>query len=554
MGDSGLQRMGGGPTRTRETTPRPREAAHPYKHQQQHQQREEKGKQPEVEPVPPRPPRMITTPWEPPEPTDILYHKAMHERNLSSHHLPLTFAKLERLTRTPPLPPHLVLTGPTLGSSCIEVQALMEYNLKDIRAGPLRYLIEFKTSDLDRWAETVSRDRSNQKLGVVVFKNEKKYKEMYVVQQNVAHVGENKFLLEQFRVMVNGRRLQLERGPGARLQFMFALDLLDALDPTLETTTMEVVPPQNFRRGMLAIMYMRNEWTDNPPLVDRILPIEKTNKHLEFLIQEHIATDKSRHQQKQTNEALRKAQKKSQQAASATQPAASLNGDRARHDGPATGPSQQAASAIQPAASLNGDRHDGPANAPSQQAASATQPAASLNGDRSRHDGPANAPSQQAASATQPSPHPPPPPSHPTTGITTPTPTPTPTPANEPVSNDDHEDTDPDVEAIEKEIVSFKCPISLLRIERPVRGQRCMHRQCFDFVTFRTINGNGKNRKAKWMCPPPTDEFFFSLLRTYPNASRCVILAGGQHEALEDSFGGDVGSSDDDDVITVDDE
>ncbi|KAJ3283725.1 SUMO ligase siz1 [Borealophlyctis nickersoniae] len=382
----------------------------------------------------------------------------------------------------------------------IEVQALKEYRLfGHLSTGePRRFSIHFKTTDLGRWAEIVSKDPSSQQLGVVMFQRESKSMR-FVPQQKPSHRKEE-FSVGQFRIMVNGKMLKPE---SARPQFMFSLDLSGALDPTLDLTTIEVVGPQSFRNGMLAIMYMRNEWADNPPLPDRILQTEKTRKELNVLVQKHRAREQRRHMQ-----ALRKAQK---QIPSDRKPAASPNRDRSKHDELAT--------------------------APSQQAASASQPAASLNDDRSKLAGPANASSQQAASATQP-----------------PTPTHTPTPANEPVPNDD-EDDDLEVEAIEKEIVSFKCPISLLRIYRPVRGRACRHRQCFDAVTFRTINGNGKNPKAKWTCPvcdqpcgtdPPTDKFFANLLRTYPDASRCVILAGGRHEALEDSFGGDVVSDDDD--------
>ncbi|KAJ3283488.1 hypothetical protein HK104_010350 [Borealophlyctis nickersoniae] len=224
------------------------------------------------------------------------------------------------------------------GTPPIEVQALKEYQLWHLsKANPSeygRFLIEFKTADLDKWARIVSQDPCNQKLGVVLFQHgTNKTSFMRVVQQQQLQLRKKEFFLIQFRIKVNGKSLKLE---GARPQFMFSWDLLGALDPKMEITTIEVLGPRDFRNGMLAIMYMRNEWTDNPPLPDRILQTDQTHEELKVLVAKHRAEDQPQIQAPQ------------KQIPSDQKTAASLNGNGPKHDGPATAPSQHAASATQP--------------------------------------------------------------------------------------------------------------------------------------------------------------------------------------------------------------
>ncbi|KAJ3150753.1 SUMO ligase siz1 [Geranomyces michiganensis] len=66
------------------------------------------------------------------------------------------------------------------------------------------------------------------------------------------------------------------------------------------------------------------------------------------------------------------------------------------------------------------------------------------------------------------------------------------------------------------QIVSFQCPLSLIRIRNPAKSIKCVHKQCFD---------------AEDLVIEPT---FSRLLAKYPNADRCVILPSGEDQAIEE--------------------
>ncbi|KAI4976903.1 hypothetical protein ZWY2020_050510 [Hordeum vulgare] len=56
----------------------------------------------------------------------------------------------------------------------------------------------------------------------------------------------------------------------------------------------------------------------------------------------------------------------------------------------------------------------------------------------------------------------------------------------------------PDSEILEgPSRVSLKCPISLRRMQTPVKGRLCKHHQCFDYDSYMDIN----LRKPTWRCP-----------------------------------------------------
>ena len=58
-------------------------------------------------------------------------------------------------------------------------------------------------------------------------------------------------------------------------------------------------------------------------------------------------------------------------------------------------------------------------------------------------------------------------------------------------------DSEDDDFEIGEEIVSLKCPLTLTRINDPIKGFDCAHLQCFDRENYNALNAN----KAKWKCP-----------------------------------------------------
>ncbi|KAJ3175337.1 SUMO ligase siz1 [Geranomyces variabilis] len=74
---------------------------------------------------------------------------------------------------------------------------------------------------------------------------------------------------------------------------------------------------------------------------------------------------------------------------------------------------------------------------------------------------------------------------------------------------------DDDIE-MGNQIVSFQCPLSLMRIRNPTKSVKCVHKQCFD---------------AEDLIIEPT---FSRLLTKYPDADRCVILPSGEDQAIEE--------------------
>ncbi|KAJ3017255.1 SUMO ligase siz1 [Thoreauomyces humboldtii] len=87
---------------------------------------------------------------------------------------------------------------------------------------------------------------------------------------------------------------------------------------------------------------------------------------------------------------------------------------------------------------------------------------------------------------------------------------------------------DDDIE-MGNQVVTFACPITIMRIDIPGKGRKCQHAQCFDCVS----------PSSKWKCPVclkviendgndlEINEIWSKLLSKYPNASRCMILPNG---------------------------
>ncbi|KAI9101713.1 hypothetical protein DFS34DRAFT_611174 [Phlyctochytrium arcticum] len=113
--------------------------------------------------------------------------------------------------------------------------------------------------------------------------------------------------------------------------------------------------------------------------------------------------------------------------------------------------------------------------------------------------------------------------------MTTPT-----TAAQDPTQNDDIE--------IGEQIMSFKCPLTLLRIQVPVKGSQCLHRQCFDALSFFTMTtGPMKTRKCP-ICAKTLnsndikmDLTCARLLAKYPDADKCMILPNGDDKPYDEN-------------------
>ncbi|KAJ3038403.1 hypothetical protein HDV00_000747 [Rhizophlyctis rosea] len=94
--------------------------------------------------------------------------------------------------------------------------------------------------------------------------------------------------------------------------------------------------------------------------------------------------------------------------------------------------------------------------------------------------------------------------------------------------------------AFGKEIATLRCPITLTRINDPIKALSCSHMQCFDRENFKGLNAN----TPKWKCPVcdkrigqgphPTNSLFRHLLDSYPDATRVMINNNGTHRPYTD--------------------
>lgn len=81
---------------------------------------------------------------------------------------------------------------------------------------------------------------------------------------------------------------------------------------------------------------------------------------------------------------------------------------------------------------------------------------------------------------------------------------------------------DDEIEAVIPGItVKLTCPISLMKIEIPVRGRGCNHLQCFDLSSYLQVNKQTRVFNARWKCPEcpllirPEDLLIDSVMLTY---------------------------------------
>ncbi|CAI2179203.1 5706_t:CDS:10 [Funneliformis geosporum] len=107
---------------------------------------------------------------------------------------------------------------------------------------------------------------------------------------------------------------------------------------------------------------------------------------------------------------------------------------------------------------------------------------------------------------------------------------------------------------VNKMKVSLRCPISLLRIAEPAKGQNCLHIGCFDLETYVSVN----KKNCKWRCPECNDrvtsetlridKYFKKLLNEIPENVNTVELdsSGSWTVVGQDDCDGE--STDDDDM------
>jgi len=86
---------------------------------------------------------------------------------------------------------------------------------------------------------------------------------------------------------------------------------------------------------------------------------------------------------------------------------------------------------------------------------------------------------------------------------------------------------------------SLVCPITLSRIQTPVRGHKCRHLQCFDLEAYLVSNLRMRNFNRRWLCPvcdivlrPPGDLFIDTyivdvLSKTQENAEEVAFKRAG---------------------------
>ncbi|CAG8594396.1 7309_t:CDS:10 [Funneliformis mosseae] len=107
---------------------------------------------------------------------------------------------------------------------------------------------------------------------------------------------------------------------------------------------------------------------------------------------------------------------------------------------------------------------------------------------------------------------------------------------------------------VNKMKVSLRCPISLLRIAEPAKGQHCLHIGCFDLETYVSVN----KKNSKWRCPECNDrvtsetlridEYFKRLLEQIPENVNTVELDSSGRWTVVGQDDCDGESTDDDDM------
>merc|ERR1719498_2104624 len=92
--------------------------------------------------------------------------------------------------------------------------------------------------------------------------------------------------------------------------------------------------------------------------------------------------------------------------------------------------------------------------------------------------------------------------------------------------------------------LKLRCPLSFERVVIPVRGDSCMHLQCFGLGAYLESNVKMRALNNRWTCPVCTnvlrpkdlriDGYVENVLsQTGPEVDEVVILPGGEYRVLE---------------------
>ena len=88
-----------------------------------------------------------------------------------------------------------------------------------------------------------------------------------------------------------------------------------------------------------------------------------------------------------------------------------------------------------------------------------------------------------------------------------------------------------DIVCLSSDTLRLRCPLTMERIEDPVRGDRCEHLHCFDLAAYLTSNRQMRAFNNRWVCPFCTLVLRPSDLRR--DAYVAKVLAGAPEEVEE---------------------
>merc|ERR1719486_1040088 len=107
------------------------------------------------------------------------------------------------------------------------------------------------------------------------------------------------------------------------------------------------------------------------------------------------------------------------------------------------------------------------------------------------------------------------------------------------------EDEDDEIQCVIANKLKLRCPLSFERVVIPVRGDSCMHLQCFGLGAYLESNVKMRALNNRWTCPVCTnvlrprdlriDGYVEKVLAdTADHVEEAVILPGGLYKAVED--------------------
>lgn len=107
---------------------------------------------------------------------------------------------------------------------------------------------------------------------------------------------------------------------------------------------------------------------------------------------------------------------------------------------------------------------------------------------------------------------------------------------------------DDEIECLTSDTMRLRCPVSMDKIERPVRGRQCGHLQCYSLDAYLTSNRQMRAFNNRWVCPVcslvlrPTDlcvDGFVEriLSQTREDVEEVVVAPDGSWQCVGDPSG-----------------